>query len=548
MHAKSLLLASMTLLGSVSHAQLPTFDGPPGSQLLQDVMPGLPGQSPYRQVVAADIDGNLDKDIIYVIDTGLIVNLNVAISTIHFRVDIPCNDVAARKTASGKDELILAGPNGLIILDFEISQGGAIRSWTSRHLDTPETADMRAITSCSLVTHGNQDLLGIQSDGQTLVALLEYIPAPSGYLIYPGFSPMTTGTAWDVEAVDRDGNGTLEVGALTSDGLEFFDATGTGIGTFGFASPTGALCRVTGGANDQLAWVRPGTGGDMELYMATSQGLGTPVNLGNVSIVAAETGDLDADGDTDLALSLADSTQLLILENENGSFNLSSLRALSNGRSSSSNNVASPLLADLDGDGHTDVAWADLNSQTLEVFYNDDWDGYENTLPYIDYLDFGIDNLLVWDFEASRPPGDSIPADVEYLQVRVFHQYPNEIDGMNPDGWSPPQFVSAVPTGTHFAKTNYPYPSITIPYVPDDPEHHAYITYLEARFIVFGNGEYNIAKKYPPLFIAFTETENQPAIDYLTGWWPNIEILIRQIGNDEKAGGSGSNHPPNQGP
>lgn len=528
-HASSLLL--LPLLAGLAQAQLPTFSDSSNSISLSQVMAGFPLGTPYHSAVAADLDGNLDPEVVYRVEGGLIVCMNVAVSTSCFRVSIPCNDFVARPTDDGRSELILAGPDGLIVLDFRFDFQAQTVSLIRTDLVDPAVADLRTLSGTALSSANGRDLLGISSDGQSLVALLKDVNAPTGYSIFAPFNPTTQGTAWDVRAIDRDGNNSYEVAAITTAGLEFFGVGGNSIKVYGHTALSGAICELDVGLGQTICWMRPKSATEFELVTADSISSTHQVDLGQVEIVAAATGDLDADGDEDLAVSVKDSSKLLLFEHlGGGSFQGSSPRTVLNGHGSSANNVASPLLSDFDGDGEKDLAWADLNTQTLDIFYNSNWDGFDYLLPQVYYLDFEITNEVTWTFSKYQEYSQR-PADATDIQVRVYHQYP---DGTTL--WDPPQFANPVPIGPFFASTYGHAPKITVPYTHPANPSTDFATYLEARYVVL-DGNRKVLKKYPPIFIVFADKTNQGALDYLQSLWGHVQIFIREIGNGEKTGG-----------
>ncbi len=204
----------------------------------------------------------------------------------------------------------------------------------------------------------------LRQDGQSIV-LLE-LDASSDWAATSLANLSINAPALDGELLDWDGDGQLELAVLTTAGLAIMERNGTLLGSWPQNSTGGHLTAFSENwlSGERLAWHLEGGGGATEwLTVLDSGGLHETLDLTGLGIVGMAAGDLDNDGDDEVALSITSARELLVLRNQRSpaattgaSFSMPNILTVALGQSNSPapNNVAKPILADLDGDGDID--------------------------------------------------------------------------------------------------------------------------------------------------------------------------------------------------
>lgn len=537
----SALAVGAVLVGPAS-AEFTTFPANPRTLQVQAVLPGLPPGTLYAEIASGDLDGNLDPDVVYQAGDDVVVCLNVSTSSSCFLLDHrSVNDFAILRNPDHDAVLVLADDVGVHVIEFTYRHQIPLVTWSETSMLSPALADLSSIGSANLDGVGGDDILGVSSNGQSLVALLSDPNTASGLVHFNLVSPQTLGTAWDAIRVDTNQDGIAEIAVVTSAGLEFFGINGQSLGFHAYPQAVGAIARLRTDTDEWVLWARPLSGGGTELAVVDPTSTFSTFSLPQHVVVAMDSGDLDADGDDDLALTSTNASELLILENLDGTFDLSGSRTFSNGATPTTANDARPLVADLDLDSQQDLAWADWSTGTLEFVFNNQSELHTDQVPEIDYLDLDAGTDVVWDFTATYHHW-TIPLDVTHLQVRVWNQIPNATTG-----WAPPELVPIKPFATVFAPV-VPFAQNSITFPLEGPAvtpalGENYVTYVEGRFLVKqGN---TVVKKYPPARFALFQEDQTEIETYLRDLFSPMILTIGDIGNGDKDATGGYPPPPN---
>ena len=429
---------------------------------------------------------------------------------------------------------MVAGPAGVYSVDFGYYAATNQIYWSRELYEGPGLSGLKHLTVANL---GQPGVCGVAADGVSILSMVEDSTVPGDYSLDSGFSATTQGTVLDLCTIDFDLDGKTEVVAATTWGLEIFGWDGQATSSFAFSAVKGSLSKILKQEAPQVAWVR-GTGSETSLILARPTGLSPMTFLGTQvvsSITSADIGPNGApDGDDDLLLSFRNTTQVTLLENQNGAFLAGNSLTLSSGKPAGLNNFAAPILADLDGDGNSDVAWVDRKNQTLEVFFDRNWAGYENLIPEIDYVDFKNDDTIYFLHKAKDGLASNIPHMVTATEVRVTWQGESV-----ESGWFPPLLAQPSPYVVTYAPSpNNGHPSVTFAEFPSsvvNEELRGGVQFVEARFIeVHGT---TILKKYPPLFFAMCANSDEDSIQYALSLSGSAQLLdISQFGNGEQTG------------
>lgn len=522
---------ALTTLAAPAAAQLPPlpfFSSTSSAGTVGHLGSGLK----YRASAVGDLDGNLDPDIVYVIEDDVIVFLNVTVSTASFLLGRSANDVAILERQSGPDELVLAHSGGVSVLTLDIDIDEQTWSYTEESFGELAPGGISALHLGQLDGLYGRDLVGLGGQGTRVVALLD---TPQGLLVDGSMSDDPISPAWDLCTARLDGS-EARIATVGVAGVQVLDRSGNYLDTIAYSASRGAITALAGNQRDHLAWFRPSGSGD-ELVVLNEMGYWEPFQVDG-PVVAATAADVDNDGDDDLVVSVDDAGELLLLENLAGSFALNFLR-LENGQPLSTGNEAEPALGDFDRDGRTDAALADFSSFTLDLFLNNEYPEYDSLVPSVYYLNFEIDDLVKWTFWPEGSHYD-YPQAATHLSVRVYNQHP----GPTP-AWSEPH-SDPTPYYSTLVELGGPVRFVAFPYEGPNVQGHDYVTYVEARYVrVHRSGE--VIKKFPPYWFAMLDANNAAAIQYMIAHFPNEIFTAEQIGNGEDVGG-GAGPPPGMPP
>jgi len=532
MHRHTLRILSGFATLPVAAAQLPPIDlsqSISASETLAYKGAGLQ----YRSSAVGDLDDNLDPDVVYLMEDDVIVFMNPTVSTASFVVDHAANDLVVVERA-GKDQLVLADALGLDVIEFDFDYAAqtVVPSETRLACGGVSTLHLGQLDGLE-----GPDLVGLGLDGRELVALLDTPGAPGGWILDASLVGSATQPCWELCTVDFTGGG-IRIAALGLAGVEVFRRHGQPLVTFPGVHSRGSLARYPLGTKDRLAWTHPGPYGD-ELVVISDAGASSPEELG-CQVVATVMGLVDDDHDLDLVLSVDSANQLILFENELGSFDASTPRVLETEQAGSTGNTAQPVVWDLDGDGTTDCALADSSTETLEIFLNDGSLQHALLVPEVYYLDLAENQgLVTWEFYTGNH-SYAAPPSANRLSVRVYNQHSSNA------GWSNPH-SDPLPFATHLVRIDGSVESVTFPLAgPAVVQGTAFITYVEARYLTVGAQDQVIAK-FPPIWFSLVHPSFQDAIAYLRAHFPGQAFSENQIGDGETVGG-GSGPPPGQPP
>ena len=318
----ALLTAQLLSLPPLAAAQVgPTTPLPETSTIFWPVGPGFGGGGPFRQVLSADLTGDLRDDAV-VLDGGQIVFLYGV------------------QSYSARSELT---PGNIHVLDMAVlpgSEHNTLYSTSSlgltRHEFDPTTATFTHVLANNFRWRSAQhvrvhnldglfgpDLVSVAADGHSLLTLFD--DGAGGFL--SGYTVVFQGTIEALELADWDGDGFLEIAGLSASGLEVFERDGARVGSFPTSHAGGYLTSMPRkGGGDCLCWVaRNPSDSHFELRTLASdvefqpQPLVFPPQTGltaiPIDVVGLRADDLDDDGFEDLLLAHASFQRAIVLVN-----------------------------------------------------------------------------------------------------------------------------------------------------------------------------------------------------------------------------------------
>ncbi len=353
----SALPAILLALSSPVRAQEPLVYPGPIRRIDVPFVLGYPG--PFTRVVTGKWTGHDAPDAAIVDGTSVLLAVAPAIHRAVVGIGLAANDVDRLPGGGigGSDALVAVGPEGLVTWAWDF----AARSPVVSPLAGLEWMGARAVRVGDIDGSGTPDVAAISADGTTLLTMTS-----SGGVLSHGPSVVFSGGIRAIEILDWDGLGAQEIALVTALGVEIVDVHGLTLASFGGAPGADSLAviREDGVAADRLAWItpQPSDPARQRLRLLSCGGEDQPIDLGELGVVACGSGDVDGDGDDDLALSQTASHDVILL------FNLrpAGPPAFSSApgafafvrygpESPPASNAAWPALADIDGDGDGDL-------------------------------------------------------------------------------------------------------------------------------------------------------------------------------------------------
>lgn len=534
----TLWLAPLALTSAAS-AQLPTYSHDQQVVQLGAAMAALPSAAAIFEAMAVNIDDDLDADLVYRVDGGLLVCPNVIASGSAFLVARPINDLATFTGANGQTLLVLAEPTGVSILDLQVGGTPTIATWSEENSAQADLIDLAAVEIEENDAPTPSRLIGIHANHSQLVAMI--MSSGSGSQLTPDatFSSPQFTDAWDLVLTDCDQDGTGEIAVLSQSGLSFSNPDGTLAVLHPYVSTHGSLIKFDNLTNQRVAWIRPSVSPvGYELVIASPTSLSTPIYLGTELMFGAS-GELNVNTIgteyEDLVLTSSDASQALLLENQYGVFSMANSQVVSAQPTQSTIDCrARPIVADLDADGTVDFALANHVLQQVNVFYNEDAGTYGDLRPPFNYLDLSTPGMALWNL---HPYGhDPAPVDKTDIEVKVRRQAPHPVTG-----WDPPMLVDLDAYYVGFADASFVPPeeqtgprSISFPIAPDGLENQTPVIYVQGRFVVRDSG--GIIKKYPPYTFVMCDPNHPAALSYLVATQVVGVLIGRRIGNGDHLG------------
>jgi hypothetical protein len=345
--------------------------------------PEAAGDTP-REVVAADLDGDSDTDLVFpntfanqvtVLKNDGSGDLDEANSSPEAANGRPSAVAAADLDGDGDADLAVANSSpGAVTILRNNGSGNLTELATSPE---PIAAAPFAIVAADLDDDGDPDLAVANSEAGTVLVLRNN---GSGNFAEIGSSPEAVGTdAFSLAAADLDGDGDQDLASANR-----FPSTVTVLrnnGSGNFTEPASSPEAVsqfpdgiaaadldgdgdsdlatTGGALDQVTILR--NNGSANFVQPSS----SPEAAGDRPFAIAAA-DFDADADQDLAVANLDSDDVTILRN-NGSANFTEPASSTEPTQGDSVDV---VAADLDGDTDQDVATANFGFDNSTILLN----------------------------------------------------------------------------------------------------------------------------------------------------------------------------------
>jgi hypothetical protein len=296
-----------------------------------------------------------------------------------------CTAVATRhreRAASGRwlDQLVASNANGLWHWRYDGTTGSM--KWDSVQADTLWSG-LRSLVTAQLTDDDLQDLIGIGADQRTVGVLLA---SGTGYGVQ--YQRQFTSDVYAVAAVAwDDAESAAEIAVATADGLEIcrledgLPTCGSVDGTACTAATLAVTTQGPGSAPLLALTIRAGSSCSLLCIEPGSDSPAQTVGLGGMDVVACAAGDIDGDLDDDLLYSQRHNHRVTVLLQIEGQFGLLPLAANEfsliagdwNGSLSTApapDNAATPVFADLDGDGLADMVHAVESNETLVIGRN----------------------------------------------------------------------------------------------------------------------------------------------------------------------------------
>ncbi len=388
------------------------------------------------------------------------------------------NDVAVVRGAASadRDALAVVSASGLELKTYVETATTPPASFTSALLDGGQWAGAKLVHSGDLDQDGDADLIGVASDG---LAVLSMINAGGGSWGSSSilFALPATHVARDVALLNWIGPATPEIAVVSTWGVEVFDQSGLRL-WFRRSAQTDNLMAVLRQADgstpsvDRIALVYRDLIGDRQYLAVCSRSGDEPDVLLNsplapLDIVAVASGDRDNDGADDLLLSHTQRYDLRLLVNQRGpppkswstvpSFIYdpsdttgTRTKIFTIGEPSTfAGNVATPILADLDGQAGGEpylpvlgagyavqFPWVDLftgappgsgyvSGTTHEYFRRCQflYSPVGGTLP----PEFGIGDAMVVDLLLMPAETIIVPSAADAIELVVWRHHSNQL-------------------------------------------------------------------------------------------------------------------------
>jgi hypothetical protein len=359
--------------------------------VLPQLLPGRFAEAPFvlgdrgntgdaRAVAIVDLDGNGDLDLVRSGNGGLSVHLQpfhgpsgAAVVVGRGTQSRPRSVAAGDLDGDGDLDLVSANEFGHNLTAFLQGNPGSFGTDPLVIGGIESTPFVRSVAAVDLDGDGDLDLASMTESGGLVVFDQT---APQSFADVPLI--IETGPGLSAEVADLDGDGDQDLVATTDAGLQVFSQLSPG----SFAVPSSVLGHSAGWPG-RVAAADLDADGDLDLVTQndefdhlTVSFQDSPGNFGAVPLIlggagmvgplSVGAGDLDGDGDLDLASANGESGNLTVFfQSSPGSFATLPLVVGGPGTTVLPFSLA---LSDLDGDGDQDLVSANVGSNDLTVF------------------------------------------------------------------------------------------------------------------------------------------------------------------------------------
>jgi len=263
---------------------------------------------------------------------------------------------------------------------------------------------------------GKLDAIGVAADR---LQVMELIAQEDSWT--PGREFNVALPILDLELVEWDGDGELEVVLRHASHLAIHELDGTPVATFTGGTSEGSIAVVSVGSDlpQFVAW----TSGDTWLSIVGEGGVVEVRDLGSVGVIGLAAGDFDQDGTDDLFASLSSMRRVRmwrgVATSEGPTFPAAEDFVLEDLAGSIPLSSAPPVLADLDGDYDLDLFLPQEDDQVAYLFRGDAFDEERWLVKLVPTYSPGLkDQELTLRIASPH----TVPGTATHLRVRVWGQ------------------------------------------------------------------------------------------------------------------------------
>jgi hypothetical protein len=369
------LLAALAASSPFVSAQVQVFAG---EQFSDAWTSELAAAGAFGRSAAGELTGNSAPEAV-VLDgprAVVLVDADTAFAPVVATLDADDVAILSGHAFDGRGVVAFVGSGGLTLAT--LAAGSGTLSTSASGLSAWSGA--LRVRAANLDGSGRSDLVGVASDGQTLLLAA----SASGELAFSSLgSFVALGTVLDLVPLQWTAGGAQELAVLTSAGVFVHSTSGALLASYASALPGGTIARIaqSGTSTDRIAWTTAySTTLGQSLYTLSPGGIDGELELDPFDVVSSQGADFDGDGDDDLMYSHRFSYQLVYVENLRSaqnpyaeSFTLDATTVIYEvgPDGSAPENVAWPAVADYDLDGDLDLVFACERGQQVRYVRGD---------------------------------------------------------------------------------------------------------------------------------------------------------------------------------